>query len=236
MRLDIKAFSKGMIYLSILIFIIIVTRISVTVLNNHNLANTFTPSPSEPYQQQMPISEEGFIDDYIYRLYSPFAVAPIGRPNTFVLNQPISYFSAPDDNLKPAITLEAGKTYIINTNDKNDYKYGIKSWPTYKKGWRYVIPFVEVGDEKLIPQAYYVKLKDLIPPLKLITGGLRYLPKGYNYRRTLLINDEMLYKEGYYLSPDLYNPIIDVWNITLFIGALCLIIVRKIVRIKIGGK
>ena len=102
------------------------------------MVNKFTANPDEPYQQRIPIKEKDFIDDYVYRLYAPFAVDLMGRPNTFVLKQPISYYSAPDDNLEPVITLEAGKKYIINTYDINSYKYGIQSWPTYNKGWRFV--------------------------------------------------------------------------------------------------
>jgi hypothetical protein len=227
-RLDRKIVNKSMIILSLLIFIVIVIRIGITLWDNYRLTKQFTPNPDEPYQQQLPLSEEGFIDDYIYKLYSPFALAPIGRPNTFVLEQPIYYYSAPDDKLEPEIVLEAGKTYIISTNDINDYKYGIQSWPTYKRGWRYVIPFVEAGGIRLVTQAYYVKLKDLYSPLKSITGGLRYLlPAGHNYRSALLIKDQMLYDEGYYLSPDLYKPIIDGWNIALFISGLCLVLIQK---------
>jgi len=125
------------------------------------------------------------------------------------------------------ITLEAGKKYIINTNDINSYKYGIQSWPTYNKGWRFAIPFVEEGNEKLVTKAYYVKLKDLYSPLKTIKKVVHYqIPKGYNNRRLLLIKDEMLYKEGCYLSPDLLKPVLDSWSIILLIIGFCLIIIK----------
>lgn len=236
MNLDSKMVNKSLIILTIFIFICIVLRIGIAIWENYNLVSNFVANPNEPYQQRIPIAEEDFIDDYIYLLYSPFAVAPIGRPNTFVLKQPINYYSAPYDNQEPVITLSAGKTYMISTNNINDYKYGIQSWPTYKKGWRFVIPFIEKGDEKLITSAYYVKLKDLFSPLKSIQKKVHYQKKGYDNRRFLLIKDEMLYKEGYYLSPDLQKPIVDGWNITLLVSGFCLIIIKINLCIKIDRK
>ncbi|HOJ12211.1 MAG TPA: hypothetical protein PK733_16705 [Clostridiales bacterium] len=229
MNLDKKTINKSITILAIFIFTCILIRIGIAIWKNYNLVNNFIANPNEPYQQRIPIAEEKFIDDYIYRLYFPFATDLLGRPNTFVLKKPISYYSAPDDNLEPVITIDSGKKYIITTNDINSYKYGIQSWPTYKKGWRYVIPFAEVGNEKSVTSAYFVKLEDLFGSLKSIK--LYYhMPKGYNNRRTLLIKDEMLYKEGYYLSPDLLMPIIDSWNITLLASAFFLIIIRIIFR------
>lgn len=235
MNLDSKVVNKSMIILAIFIFICIVIRIGIAIWENYNLVSNFIANPNEPYQRRIPIAEEDFIDDYIYRLYSPFAEILLGRPNTFVLKQPINYYSAPEDNLEPVITLDAGKTYMIRTDDTSNYKYGIQSWPTYKKGWRFVIPFIEEGDEKLVTSAYYVKLKDLFSPLKLIKKEYQ-MPGGYDYRKILLIKDEMLYKEGYYLSPDLQKPIVDGWDITLLVSGFCLAIIRIILCIKTDRK
>lgn len=236
MNLDSKMVNKAMIVLTIFVFICMALRIGIVIWENYNLISNFIANPNEPYQQRIPIAEEDFIDDYIYQLYSPFATAPLGRTNTFVLKQPINYYSAPDDNQEPVITLSPGKTYMISTDDTRNYKYGVQSWPTYKKGWRFVIPFIEKGDEKLNTSAYYVKLNDLFSPLKSIEKTVYSKQKWYDNRRILLIKDELLYKGGYYLSPDLQKPIVDGWNITLLVSGFCLIMIQIIPYFKINKK
>lgn len=217
------------IILAALLFLSVIVRIGIIIWENNNLESKFIINSDEPYQEQIPISKEDFIDDYIYRLYSPFAEAPIVMPNDFVLKQSISYYSEPDDNLEPLLTLDAGKTYMIRIFDTRNYKYGIKSWPTYEKGWRFVIPFFERGYEKLDASAYYVKLKDLYSPLMSIMKEINYsMPKGYDHRRILLNNDEMLYAKGFYMSPDLQKPVFDGWNIILLICSFCLVIIQII--------
>jgi len=85
MNLDRNVVNKYITISTIFILVYIVLRISITIWENYNLVSKFTANPDEPYQQRIPIAEEGFIDDYIHRLYSPFAVDLLGRPNTFML-------------------------------------------------------------------------------------------------------------------------------------------------------
>lgn len=235
MKSNHKIVSAGISFLTIFIFICLIIRIGITLYENYDLVNSFVfnPDSSEPYQQQMHMAEEDFIDFYIDRFYSIIAVNPVGRSNVFVLEQPIRYYSAPDDHLTPVLTLESGKKYIITTNNRDSFKNGTRSWPTYQMGWRFVTPFVEEGEEESIENtpAYYVKLKDLFDPLKSIIKELHYrIPKGYNYRRMLLVHDEKLYDEGSYLSPDLNKPVMDGWNITLLMSVLSLIIIKIILH------
>ena len=235
MKSNHKIVSAGITFLTIFIFICLIIRIGITLYENYDLANSFVfnPNSSEPYQQQMHIAEEDFIDFYINKFYSNLAQAPIGFPNVFILEQPISYYAAPDDNIAPVLTLEAGKKYVITSHYTNSHKYGIRSWPAYQKGWRFVTHFVEEGEEESIENtpAYYVKLKDLFDPLKSIIKELHYrIPKGYNYRRMLLVHDEKLYDEGSYLSPNLNKPVMNGWNITLLMSVLSLIIIKIILH------
>ena len=199
MNLDKKTINKHITILIIFIFTCILIRIGAAIWKNYNLVSKFTDNPNEPYQQRIPIAEKDFIDDYIYRLYSPFAVDLVARPNTFVLKQPISYYSAPDDNLEPVLTLDAGKTYMIRTNYTNNYKYGIQSWPTYKKGWRFVIPFVKEGTEKSVTLAYYVKLKDLFNLPKLKNSGINNPDKNTNLQYNKVKYQRIKIKDSLYV-------------------------------------
>lgn len=79
MKVNPKIVSVGITISAIFIFICLIIRIGITFYENYGLLNSFVPNPNsfEPYQQQIPIAEDDFIDYYIYRFYSNEARAAV---------------------------------------------------------------------------------------------------------------------------------------------------------------
>lgn len=161
-------------------------------------------------------------------------------PVVVTLSQPLYYYAAPGDE-EPALTLEAGKQYVVYSGYMRGaffweklwgFGYGLKSWPTYEKGWRYAAPFVPVeeygnacGGTYESPGCYYVGLGDLkrvVFQEPLLMGELKENgdTSGMTDARTapggdcglrmgndfLYFADAFLYSGGGYESPDYKYP------------------------------
>ncbi len=161
-------------------------------------------------------------------------------PVVVTLSQPLYYYAAPGDT-KPALTLEAGKQYVVYSGYMHGaffweklwgFGYGLKSWPTYEKGWRYAAPFVPVEEYESAcsgtyesPGCYYVGLGDLkrvVFQEPLLMGDIKEngdtsgmadarIAQGGDYgismgKDFLYFADAFLYSGGEYESPDYEYP------------------------------
>lgn len=78
----------------------------------------------------------------------------------FDLPNDIIYYSFSNGKKTEAYRIKKGTRVNVDMLDKMWFGTGFYSFPTYKKGWRYVHPFTIVGEEA-VTEYYYVKLKDL---------------------------------------------------------------------------
>ena len=124
---------------------------------------------NEPYSQQIPLNQ---MDFSVYDKYFPHASTAGYNPNiqrSIPLPADINYYSSPDDNAKPVLTLKKGTVIFMTPSDYRPYceMYGLHCFPDYKKGWRYGIPFVThdftASDLLAMKDAYYVKTDELKP-------------------------------------------------------------------------
>ena len=123
---------------------------------------------NEPYSQQIPLNQ---MDFSVYDKYFPknFSLQKVYLQRSISLPADINYYSSPDDNAKPVLTLKKGTAVFITPSDDMPYCkiYGLYCFPDYKKGWRYGIPFVTHdftnSDALAMKDAYYVKTDELKP-------------------------------------------------------------------------
>lgn len=92
------------------------------------------------------------------------------------LSEPLYYYNSPED-AEPALVLEAGKRYLVYSPEleREIFRrggrwigYGLVSWPTYEKGWRYARPLIPMEKYEALldgtyelPEAFYTGLGDL---------------------------------------------------------------------------
>ncbi len=92
------------------------------------------------------------------------------------LSDPLYYYNSPGD-AEPALVLEAGKRYLVYSPEfeREIFRrggrwigYGLVSWPTHEKGWRYARPLITMEEYEAfldgaykLPEALYTGLGDL---------------------------------------------------------------------------
>lgn len=168
----------------------------------------------------------------------------------------VTYYRMEDGKKVPALTLEKGTDVCFLPATAPVFGYGLISYPTYEKGWRYAVPFYPAGEAPRWPNGkvltqeectfYYVRLSDL----EQLSFLLRLPMLKYNdYRRMLKVNrmnpwdyaqyetrqiDAYLARCRAYLSLDLEISLWDwVDTFLLFLAALCALpAVRRLRAVK----
>lgn len=156
---------------------------------------------------------------------------PSDRELVYNLSLPedITYYTRKNGKFVPAFTVEAGTEVLAfpdgmleQYRDMPASGYGVYSWPTYWKGWRYAHPFVP--ENEYDPDGenyYYVKLADLEnfliwffkegPQSEYWMDEAQNLPFGWSIwdgaKTYALYIDQGMWTEGFYQSPDLRIPI-----------------------------
>ena len=141
-------------------------------------------------------------------------------------------------------------TEIVLTHGENSavFGYGLTSFPTYEKGWRYAVPFT-ASDEEPIPTSgsldvlsqdeydyYYVRLRDLY---RIAAAHFRTYPeyhdRGYELSvRTVLWADWRLFTQMMYDSPDLSLSLFDTADFCLLGGAVLSLMIAILLSKKIA--
>ena len=155
------------------------------------------------------------------------------RPAEISLPKDICYYDEPDDRGEPVYVILAGTVIKWNNPDdqtgepiyEEEYGYGTIGFPTIKKGWRYVRPFVggtESSDKE--DAHYYVRLKDLeevfreVQKLPEVKAALEDWDTEEDRRyRQMRVIDLWFYRSGIYLSPDLYQQVWYWWDTVLIL-------------------
>lgn len=183
-----------------------------------------------PYSEKVPMEKINFkkltyLNGWV--LYQP----PFDREPVYNLSLPedITYYTQKNGKFVPTFTVKAGTEVLAFPDGMLEpYKdmptsgYGVYSWPTYWKGWRYARPFVP--ENEYDPDGenyYYVKLADLDnflvwffkegPQSEYWMNGVRRLKFGWSIwdgaKLYTLHADQGMWINGFYQSPDLRNPI-----------------------------
>ena len=160
----------------------------------------------------------------------------------------------------PVKTYPKGTVLTFSSEDESGAGYGFYSYPTYERGWRYVIPF-ETGEGPVVLDGgymsvlsqddydfYYVRMEDLEMVYRAYMEAvvadqgeemLESLSLDMRTYNTLYIIDRQLMYDSIYLSPEFSFQVITKWDYILlaasagcFLMALILLLLsfRKTVR------
>ena len=122
---------------------------------------------------------------------------------------------------------------------KHSSGYGLESFPTYEKGWRYVRPFVTAEETEMPGTYYYVRLKDLENvvydlyahlDLDMEKMSMPIETRVYVMTRRL---DSQWYDSGIFLSKDIYKSVWHWWD-TALLFLLVVLLVDKNTVTKVG--
>lgn len=214
------------LFLSVLLFDL-AFRVCGALSWNRGLEENFVLSnrrgfEEEPYALGLPM-EDWDLKAYTYRY--TFHWDYNKEECIYTPSRTVTWYTQPDKTSRPAATLKASKNYMAHL-DAPQYGGGFYSWPTYKKGWRYSVPFTTalntLGAQALEHgKPYYVKLEDLVGLYECAT------PKNQDslsFQQRFLAVDKVLYESGCYISPDLYREVWDIWDTLLALGAMGIVL------------
>ena len=181
------------------------------------------------------------------KLYGPFInLGSFGLrydiPAEIRLPKDICYYDEPSDRGEPVYVIPAGT--MIRWNDPSDqvgepiyeaeYGYGTIGFPTLKRGWRYVRPFISGTESNAEDMHYYVRLKDLeevfqeVQKLPEMSAALEDWDTEEDRRyRQMMWMDLWFYERGIYLSPDLYQQVWYWWDAVLIVVMVGVVVTWK---------
>ena len=248
--------------LSVFLFLVLFIRIGVRYhendvltqfLTGHHEFTPFTTSLEKPYKitqylRNVPMEEMDFCS-YDARIKVIQAAAETANPLTLTLPFDLTYYRQSGNQKIPAYTLKKGTEIVLTLGENSAvFGYGLTSFPTYKKGWRYAVPFT-ASDEEPIPTSgsldvlsqneydyYYVRLRDLY---RIAATHFRTYPE-YHDRvyemsvRTVLWADWRLFTQMMYDSPDLSLPLFDTADFCLLGGAVLSLTIAILLNKKIA--
>jgi len=216
-----------------ILLVLILYRTGAALVHNDRLKSRFqAANPPSPYQLGIPMDE---MDLTVYSSYWPNASALPLYYWTRQVEAPVTiryYSGIPDRGAVPALEIKKG-TKIIAIPEKgplNEIGYGYISYPTYQKGWRYARPFHPAEGE--LPSSsgryYYVRIEDLKAvirevakpnqPYRVQAQQMRWRFQSFEHRMATS-PDQILYRNGAHLSPDLFRDVFDRWNAWLSAAA-----------------
>ena len=259
-----KKFRKNLLFIfSAFLFLVLFIRIDVRYhendvltqfLTGHNEFTPFTTSLDKPhkitqYLRKVPMEEMDFAS-YDARIKVIQAAAESNSVQKLTLPFDLTYYRRSGDQKIPAYTLKKGTEIALTLGENSAvFGYGLTSFPTYEKGWRYAVPFAVVGEEDSIPikgsldvlsqdeyDYYYVRLRDLY---RIAAAHFRTYPE-YHDRvyelstRTVLWADWRLFTQMMYDSPDLSLPLFDTADLCLLGGAVLSLTIAILLSKKIA--
>jgi len=231
----------------VILLVLIMSRTGAALVHNYRLKSEFTAStPPTPYQLGVPMDE---MDLTAYSSYLPHVFAVPDYPWTSRVVTPVTiryYSEIPDRGTAPALEIKKGTRIVALPEDSkgsplHEAGYGYTGYPAYEKGWRYVRPF-HLADGEHLPssdQYYYVRIEDLkavigevIKVNPILLKEARW--KGWNVQiakhNIATYLDQHLYRNGAYLSPDLFHHVFDRWNVCMTATAGVLVLLMLIGR------
>jgi hypothetical protein len=230
--------------LSACLLLILFYRVGGKVYSNHEKMDNFSYNKlMEQYQRSIPIDK---MDLSEYNKYFNYVVTLQAIKVSNVIDAPknIQYFTEQNGKKILAMKIPKGMGILwIHTEELNDihYGYGLRSYPTYEKGWRYVKPFMLSGQKSDIEQLpyYFVRTKDLEAVGRKAIKSTSYLVNSLKSQgRTVedgvfhftRIIDNSFYDKGVFCSPDLKQRVwhwLDTLLLCLTAGLLVLILLIR---------
>ncbi|MBS5520981.1 MAG: hypothetical protein KHX56_01780 [Clostridiales bacterium] len=218
------------------IFMICVVLLTVRFLHTtcYNKVLTDDFVPDEKYTDYLENDRMEDVD--VEKLYNRYARALIEMPyfsESIILDRDIYYYTEPDVHSEIMYTLKAGETYYFYGSKLEPT---LLSFATYDRGWRYALPLPDEQQYQSVTQYRqmttderegisevpytdqefgYIQLKDLVYITRKFmfdSGYFTFWEKVqmlYDDRYGLGFlygEDEFFWREGMYISPDLYLP------------------------------
>lgn len=195
--------------LAIVLLVIFTVRLIIVMGSHRQLKDDFSANAvRSAYLKNEAIEQIDF--QQVDQLIDDFS-APISYELSTTLSAPrdIYYYETTEDDAKPALTINKGDSIQIIENSSTTALtrgYGISTYPTYGKGWRYARPFATEGSAS--SQMLYVKLDNIEAVIADYYDDNKALSASRTkqdvVRRLSLDVDEQYYNAGIYLSPDYY--------------------------------
>lgn len=239
---------KGLRYLCLLIIIILSFRIWTVYEDNKKVSNgyingtylyKFIPSinTNNPYMLKQDLQKADLVGNYIPGRGYLASHIPRCIDKTFTLKNTLVYYTKPSIFSNKATTIKKGSIcyddYKIDIRNEISYEIsGFRSWPTYRKGWRIVVPFPTVSTidqyrQNEVKTPYYVRTEDLYQAFSDYIG--ENTKKSYEifYEKDLL-----LYQRGYFASKDFYKSVWTYTNVIMItaIIVMSLVLVAQIIK------
>lgn len=195
-------------------------RVGGAAWKNSQLEAGFTPSPRfSDYRDGVPMEE---MDVSQYQVALSVITNPVYGVYYFTCSQDISYYAAPGG--EPVYTIPAGTELAWSYGD-----FLMDTYPTYWKGWRWGTVFPLSGEET--PQGYFFvslsALEGLVRDFYNATPSVEKerIQRGLSRKEVrdglLRRVDEIFYRRGVCVSPDLRAPLWG-WDCTLLAGGCAL--------------
>ena len=237
-----KRFGILAVTLALIPLFVVFCRVGSRLYRNRKMADSFADNRKmEQYQRKVPMDEMDLLEFDSY-FDIPFAAISIRVSNVISLPKKIQYYTEEDGKKIPALEMTKGTNILwIPEREFNGFYvgYGLRGYPTYDKGWRYVKPFM-IADKPAGPEQnryYFIRTKDLetvaraaLPSVKGLTGpmrsqtGMSLADAVFTYTRLV---DSIFYENGVFCSPDLQRRIWDTPDMLLLcLSAGLLLIVR----------
>jgi len=214
-----------MLIITILFIVLLSFRIWTVQEHNEKVSNgyingtylyKFIPSinTNNPYMLKQDLQKADLVENYMPDRAYLALYMPRWIDKTFTLKNTLIYYTKPSIFSKKAMTIKKGSICyddykIIIPNETSFEITGIRSWPTYRKGWRIVVPFatestIDQYRKNEVKTPYYVRSEDLYQAFTDYIGeNTRKIHENF-YEKDLL-----LYRRGYFVSKDFYQ---SVWN------------------------
>lgn len=229
----------GVLSLALVLLLVPLCRVGWQIRQNRQIAGKFQPQAESPYLLRVSMEE---MDLSGYSPYFSIPVTAIAIPveNRLVLPKTISYYTAENGEKRLTAEIEKGtEVYWIPEPELNGFYtgYGLRGYPTYEKGWRYVRPF-QVAGQAADPRYYYVRTSDLEAVARAAFSGpaakarrtsrLSSAKASFLYTRFI---DQIFYGQGVFCSPDLFQPVFHpldlVWTGCAAALVLAAVFLRK---------
>ena len=163
----------------------------------------------------------------------------------------ITYYAEPSGDTV-ALQLKKGEKVIVAPDpEKNsgwlEIGYGCVGYPDYTPGWRCVRPFMVEGSGEQVEELpyYYIPLQDLETIFRQYVKeinaqreaeGIQKIEDGNgSIAQWVLSCDYGLYKKGIFHSPDLQQPLWDMWD-TALVCAFALLFLGGLLLLAAGRK
>ncbi len=197
---------------------------------------------SRQYLQGVPVEEMDW-DSLAYCFQRVETANAVPVDNRVSLPFPIPYYTMEEGELVPAAVIPPGTEILwLPKPEMHSWAvgYGLHSLPTYERGWRYALPFLTEETAALGGEPLFVRLETL----EALAGEIyrsspqvrKQLSRQAFTRRYLLQADLALFREGEFLSADLYWPLWPLSSTALLCLSAAALLFGLYLRMRGGGQ